>query len=966
MTTPLPANPSMEQLRKQAKELVRAREKQARPLRLSDAQREVAREYGFASWPRLKAYVDRVSAHGPQLAHAFVDDIGYYEERAEGLRSVVASGLANGIAVVRAHHPALAAAPEAEVRAIGAADARLVLAREHGFESWHAFRRHVGGLSESGEPFRLAFTAIESRDRAALATLLDRFPGLVAARGTNGNDLLGLAAGTTRDRAIVRELLARGADPSSANDRGWTALHQAGYSNDVALARQLLEAGARTDVDGHGEGGTPLAAALFWGNVDVATVLAERGDRPAQPADRRRPRPARPDRRARGRRREPRRGRRARRAASTGRTPASRSGQPSGDPQEILDEALVWAAKSDRADVMGRLVELGADVDGDPYRGTALTWAAAERPRRVDRAPARARGRPEPARHVRRPRARPGRHRAAPGGAERPDEGRAGAARRRAPTRRSPTISTSGPPAGWAEHGGPPRGRRSSCAHAVADAAAQAAGARPAWGYDESSDAKAQSLLTPRVAAAPCLLRCLRGHRRAPGPARGPRARRGDRRGRVRRHRARPARIPRPRPRGRRAARRSRARARGLVPAAAPRRARTASRRTWASSRGRSTCSPRPARAASGRSCCSRTPSASPTACATRARSRPTARPGSASAAGACSSTTRTARRSSAASAGFTTSFHPHAGSYIESPREVDALLENMDTGLLGLCFDAGHSAFGGGDPLALLREAGELVNHVHLKDVDLDRLARVHKERKGLEDARSSGVFCELGTGGARVGECLQRAARRRLRRLDRGRAGSRARLRRAVRRRARVGRAQPRVAAGARPVSARETAARLGRLRGLDMLSDARGIFALAAIDHRDALGVAFEQAGFPAPAPERIAELKVTIARALAPHATGLLIDVELGAPAIALRRGRPVRRRRAARGAGLRGRLGRARDDVPARLLARARPHARRDRLQAAAALSPRPRGLGRAPGRGRARGASRAATPRACR
>ena len=51
--------------------------------------------------------------------------------------------------------------------------------------------------------------------------------------------------------------------------------------------------------------------------------------------------------------------------------------QPSDDRQEILDEALVWAAKSDRADVLGDLVELGADVDGDPYRGTALTWAAA-------------------------------------------------------------------------------------------------------------------------------------------------------------------------------------------------------------------------------------------------------------------------------------------------------------------------------------------------------------------------------------------------------------------------------------------------------------------------------------------------------------------------------------------------------------------------------------------------------------
>jgi ankyrin repeat protein len=375
MTTPLPAAPSLEQLRKQAKELVRERTTGGEPLRLSDAQREVAREYGFASWPRLKAYVERVSEHGPGLAHAFVDDFGYYEDRAEGLRSVVASGLENGIAVVRAHHPALGDASDDDVRAISTADARLVLAREHGFASWDGFRRHVEGLAESGEPFRRAFKAIEAGDRAALATLLDRYPGLVAARGTNGNDLLGLAAGGRRKHALVRELLARGADPSSANDRGWTPLHQAGYGNDIKLAHLLLEAGGRTDLYGHGEGGTPLAAALFWGNA-VADLLAEREIAP----------------------------RNLRIAAGLGRLDlvhelvrddgglsvaagAARGfyrphtgfpiWQPSDDPQEILDEALVWAAKSDRVDVFGPLVELGADPNGDPYRGTPLIWAAA-------------------------------------------------------------------------------------------------------------------------------------------------------------------------------------------------------------------------------------------------------------------------------------------------------------------------------------------------------------------------------------------------------------------------------------------------------------------------------------------------------------------------------------------------------------------------------------------------------------
>jgi inosose dehydratase len=106
---------------------------------------------------------------------------------------------------------------------------------------------------------------------------------------------------------------------------------------------------------------------------------------------------------------------------------------------------------------------------------------------------------------------------------------------------------------------------------------------------------------------------------------------------------------------------------------------------------------------------------------------------------------------------GFTTSFHPHAGSYIETPREVDALLEHLDASLLGLCFDTGHTAFGGGDPLGLLQQAGHLVNHVHFKDVDLDLLTRLHGEGRGLEDAWAAGVFCALGTGGARVDECLR-----------------------------------------------------------------------------------------------------------------------------------------------------------------------------------------------------------------
>jgi ankyrin repeat protein len=46
--------------------------------------------------------------------------------------------------------------------------------------------------------------------------------------------------------------------------------------------------------------------------------------------------------------------------------------------QEIVDEALVWASKADRVNVMPLLIAHGADINADPYRGTPLIWAAAK------------------------------------------------------------------------------------------------------------------------------------------------------------------------------------------------------------------------------------------------------------------------------------------------------------------------------------------------------------------------------------------------------------------------------------------------------------------------------------------------------------------------------------------------------------------------------------------------------------
>ena len=235
------------------------------PLKLSGAQLVIAREHGFPSWPRLRAYVERLAAHGPGLQHAYHEDLEYYDDRAYGLLASAEDGTDGAVAAFGRH--------DAPLTREGA---RTVIAREHGFASWPALRRHVAGLRETGEPFARAYRAIEAHDVERLPALLDRFPELVGARGTNGNDLLGMA-GATCDERLVAILLERGADVTRANAHGWTPLHQAAYSNLPAMARMLLDAGARTDVSARGDGGTPLVVALFWGNRETAELLAGHG-----------------------------------------------------------------------------------------------------------------------------------------------------------------------------------------------------------------------------------------------------------------------------------------------------------------------------------------------------------------------------------------------------------------------------------------------------------------------------------------------------------------------------------------------------------------------------------------------------------------------------------------------------------------------------------------------------------------
>jgi ankyrin repeat protein len=232
--------------------------------------------------------------------------------------------------------------------------------------------------------FAAAAAAVSSADAALLDELLGAAPELKDARAPDGASLLllacraatddaALAGAQPRERrlAVVETLLGAGADPGLADQRGCAPLHLAAMANQVPLCARLLEAGAPRAGRLLGcDGGSPLALALFYARSHSAELLA---DAP-EPFN-------------------------LRNAAALGLSlepflagsevlPSALVGLDFYRPlevfpvwertlarQEVLDEALSWAARNSQLDAMEQLVALGADVNANAYRGTALLWA---------------------------------------------------------------------------------------------------------------------------------------------------------------------------------------------------------------------------------------------------------------------------------------------------------------------------------------------------------------------------------------------------------------------------------------------------------------------------------------------------------------------------------------------------------------------------------------------------------------
>ena len=98
---------------------------------------------------------------------------------------------------------------------------------------------------------------------------------------------------------------------------------------------------------------------------------------------------------------------------------------------------------------------------------------------------------------------------------------------------------------------------------------------------------------------------------------------------------------------------------------------------------------------------------------------------------------------------GIKLAYHHHMGAYVESPADVDKLMDLTDPAKVFLLFDTGHAYFGGAlSPVALLNKHIKRVVHVHCKDVRTSVIDQARNDGWSFLNGVINGTFTVPGDG--------------------------------------------------------------------------------------------------------------------------------------------------------------------------------------------------------------------------
>lgn len=97
---------------------------------------------------------------------------------------------------------------------------------------------------------------------------------------------------------------------------------------------------------------------------------------------------------------------------------------------------------------------------------------------------------------------------------------------------------------------------------------------------------------------------------------------------------------------------------------------------------------------------------------------------------------------------GGVAALHPHVGTWIETADEARFVLDSVDPAILRFGPDAGHLAWTGVDPAAVIAEYADRVAGVHIKDYHADIARQSREEGWDYRKSSRSGIWTELGKG--------------------------------------------------------------------------------------------------------------------------------------------------------------------------------------------------------------------------